>query len=153
MKRLIPILLMFFSMQAYSQSATVIAEKANLRGTPTENGKVTDKLGRDTQVEVIKQNGGWFLVQTDENVGWIHGNTIKLVGSPDISSTSIPAATPLSTQRSITESVPSRSTVTSEPDQPRRSSASSQYILGPRGGCYYINSKGKKTYVDHGLCN
>ena len=29
---------------------------------------------------------------------------------------------------------------------------SSQYILGPRGGCYYINSNGKKTYVDHDKC-
>lgn len=26
-------------------------------------------------------------------------------------------------------------------------------IRGPRGGCYYINSRGKKTYVDRGLCN
>lgn len=27
------------------------------------------------------------------------------------------------------------------------------YIRGPRGGCYYINSSGKKTYVDKSLCN
>lgn len=26
------------------------------------------------------------------------------------------------------------------------------YITGPRGGCYYINSHGNKTYVDHGFC-
>ena len=26
------------------------------------------------------------------------------------------------------------------------------YITGPRGGCYYINSNGNKTYVDHSLC-
>lgn len=26
------------------------------------------------------------------------------------------------------------------------------YLLGPRGGCYYINSHGNKTYVDHSLC-
>lgn len=28
-----------------------------------------------------------------------------------------------------------------------------KYIRGPRGGCYYINSKGNKTYVDRSLCN
>ena len=28
-----------------------------------------------------------------------------------------------------------------------------QYIRGPRGGCYYINSNGNKTYVDRSLCN
>ncbi len=34
--------------------------------------------------------------------------------------------------------------------QPRR--RSSIYHWGPRGGCYYINSHGNKTYVDHSLC-
>lgn len=28
-----------------------------------------------------------------------------------------------------------------------------QYIRGPRGGCYYINRNGNKTYVDRSLCN
>lgn len=27
------------------------------------------------------------------------------------------------------------------------------YIRGPRGGCYYINRNGGKTYVDRSLCN
>lgn len=27
-----------------------------------------------------------------------------------------------------------------------------KYILGPRGGCYYINRNGNKTYVDRALC-
>ncbi len=31
--------------------------------------------------------------------------------------------------------------------------SSRQYIRGPRGGCYYINSNGNKTYVDRSLCN
>lgn len=26
------------------------------------------------------------------------------------------------------------------------------YIRGPRGGCYYINSNGNKTYVDRSKC-
>ena len=32
-------------------------------------------------------------------------------------------------------------------------SSSRNYIRGPRGGCYYINSGGNKVYVDRGLCN
>jgi hypothetical protein len=31
-------------------------------------------------------------------------------------------------------------------------SGSNGYILGPRGGCYYINSGGNKTYVERSLC-
>ena len=27
------------------------------------------------------------------------------------------------------------------------------YYTGPRGGCYYINSNGNKTYVDHSYCS
>lgn len=27
------------------------------------------------------------------------------------------------------------------------------YIRGPRGGCYYINSNGNKSYVDHSYCS
>jgi hypothetical protein len=27
------------------------------------------------------------------------------------------------------------------------------YIRGPRGGCYYINRNGNKTYVDRSMCN
>jgi hypothetical protein len=33
-----------------------------------------------------------------------------------------------------------------------RPKSSHTYITGPRGGCYYINSHGKKTYVDRALC-
>jgi hypothetical protein len=29
----------------------------------------------------------------------------------------------------------------------------SRYTVGPRGGCYYLNSSGRKTYVDRGLCS
>lgn len=35
------------------------------------------------------------------------------------------------------------------PRQPR----SNGFIRGPRGGCYYINSRGNKTYVDRGMCD
>lgn len=32
------------------------------------------------------------------------------------------------------------------------SASSHVYITGKRGGCYYINKNGNKTYVDHRLC-
>ena len=34
-----------------------------------------------------------------------------------------------------------------------RSSTYRTYYRGPRGGCYYINSNGNKTYVARNLCN
>lgn len=36
----------------------------------------------------------------------------------------------------------------------RSSSSSIKYYKdGPKGGCYYINSNGNKTYVDRSYCN
>lgn len=35
----------------------------------------------------------------------------------------------------------------------RRPATRGGYIRGPRGGCYYINRNGNKTYVDRSLCN
>lgn len=35
----------------------------------------------------------------------------------------------------------------------RKSKNSRIYYSGPRGGCYYINSNGNKTYVSRSLCN
>ncbi|MEJ7623746.1 MAG: DUF4236 domain-containing protein [Pyrinomonadaceae bacterium] len=35
----------------------------------------------------------------------------------------------------------------------RRVASSGRYMLGPRGGCYYINGNGNKTYVDRSLCS
>ena len=31
--------------------------------------------------------------------------------------------------------------------------SSHTYIAGPHGGCYYINRKGRKTYVNRSLCS
>lgn len=41
-----------------------------------------------------------------------------------------------------------------EPPPARKTVLSDRvYIIGPRGGCYYINSSGKKVYVDRNKCN
>ena len=50
--------------------------------------------------------------------------------------------------KSTSPSPSSRRTNTSKSSTSTRS-----YIRGPRGGCYYINSNGNKTYVDRSMCN
>jgi len=141
MKKLIVFLVILtLSIAAYSQTATVIAENANLRGTPSETGKVVDKVSRDTALEVIKQKGAWYLVQTVDYVGWLHGNTIKLTS-------------PLTLETVVddTPSAPATSKPTSTTNSEKTTTRT--YIRGSRGGCYYINSNGNKTYVDRNLCN
>lgn len=118
-----------------AQTATVISENANLRGTPNQSGKVVSTLSIGSTVEVIKQNGSWFLVQSDEYAGWMHGNTIRY-------------------QMAVVPNdyYPAPAKIKSTPST-KRSSESRYYIRGPRGGCYYINGNGNKTYVNRSLCN
>ena len=68
-------------------SATVIATKANLRGTPSVRGKIVTTVKKDDTVDVISKRGAWYLVQTIDSVGWITGNSISILST----STSNPA--------------------------------------------------------------
>ena len=126
-----------FTISANSQTASVIAENANLRGTPSEQGKVIDTISIGKTAFVLMQKGVWFLLQTDDYVGWVHGNTIKIDDPKLVTNSSAPVTLK-----------------TSKATSPRVTSSESRtYIRGSRGGCYYINANGKKTYVDRSVCN
>lgn len=131
------ILVFAYCFTVNAQTASVIAENANLRGTPNAGGKVVDTLSEGAILEVLQQKGVWFLVQSTDFVGWVHGDTIKYVGA-----------------ETDTNYLPSYSTPRlSKPRTVRQPTSTGNYIRGPRGGCYYINRNGNKTYVDRSLCN
>jgi hypothetical protein len=95
-----------------------------------------------------------------------------LTSPPVVSPSTSPspaAAVPSNSNRAAKKSVPSPSAqVSPKPDDSEMSadrktypgnttytqpsSSGRTYITGPRGGCYYINSSGNKTYVDHSFC-
>ncbi len=129
----IVVFILLFTVSAQAQSATVITENANLRGTPNQSGKIVTTLGIGAALEVIKQSGSWFLVQSDEYAGWMHGNTIRY----EANATTFYGPPVTKKSKPLT----------------KRSASSQYYIRGPRGGCYYLNSNGNKTYVDRNLCN
>ncbi len=120
---LLSLLVCVGSGSVYSQTAQVVVKEANLRGTPSVKGKIVDTLPYNSALEVFKKKGKWYLVQAVDYVGWINGNTIILFDAQ--------VKTPVK-------------------KQPPRTSR--KYIPGSRGGCYYINSRGNKTYVSRSLC-
>jgi hypothetical protein len=129
--------------------AVVIAENANLRGIPNSSGKVVTTIPRNLDVEIITQKGPWFLVQTPELVGWLHGDTIKL-GPGRVRGGVPPAALPTFDESSLY--VAPRPAQT-KPRTKRTAPEARRYIRGPRGGCFYYSSGGSKVYVDRGLCS
>jgi hypothetical protein len=147
--KILSILFIFvFGLSVFGQTAVVTTDNANLRGTPTEKGKVVEKLKRETPLEVLKQRDVWFLVQTIDYVGWISGDAVKLT-SPLTIDTIDEIAIPKKTQNSAPAAIAPQPA----PQPPAaRTTDSRTYIRGSRGGCYYINSNGKKTYVDRSLC-
>ena len=128
------LLTLIFVVSIKAQTATVIVENANLRGTPRESGKVVETLPSGAKGTVLQQKGAWFLLQTDDYVGWIHGNTIKVDNESSL------------------QTVPLKQSTKSKPTS-TRSSESRTYLRGSRGGCYYLNSNGNKTYVERSFCN
>lgn len=51
-----------------------------------------------------------------------------------------------------TPSYSSPATYSATHSSPSPRSTYRHYITGPRGGCYYINGNGNKTYVDRSMC-
>lgn len=51
------------------------------------------------------------------------------------------------------ETIRKKTSTTKKTNAKRKPRSSRTYYTGPRGGCYYINSNGNKTYVDRSFCN
>ena len=132
---------------AQGRTATVISERANLRDTPSQTGEVKQEVAVGTSIKVLDRKGAWYVVRIEDSVGWMHGNTFRFGGGSSVEQ----SAPTLDTSPSPVESTPRpprpRST-SIQPDVPGRG-----YIRGPRGGCYYYSSSGRKVYVDRSLCN
>ncbi len=154
-------LLLAFSASAQTKTITVISEKANLRGTPSPSGAVVEQVAQNEEFELITSKGAWYLVQTARFVGWLHGNTIKLNANAQASEPTVLKEVParVDTEIVIRPGVSEPTTSTTAPTVTEETPTNAPiadtqrtYITGERGGCYYINSNGNKTYVDRSLC-
>ncbi|WP_298547103.1 hypothetical protein [uncultured Aquimarina sp.] len=120
---------------------TSIESKIKRSGSIYENtNRYSSKLAdtkRDTKIYVIEYdaNNKYFKVVYNNKIGYIPANDVK-------------------TNKALKEK--KRNTYRSKKAKyysSFKSTSSRRYIRGPRGGCYYINSNGNKTYVSRSLCN
>jgi hypothetical protein len=61
-----------------TDSVTVTAVQANLRGTPNMKGIVVSKFSKGQSFELINNQADWFLVQTPDYVGWLHKTVAEI---------------------------------------------------------------------------
>lgn len=102
----------------FGQDATVNSDNATVRGTPTVVGRVIDTIPRNTKVEIIQQKGNWYLVQTDEVVGWVYGDALRLLGTRAVAPANWPVPLPTPRPRlenHVTTGTTSSSTTTVQP--------------------------------------
>jgi hypothetical protein len=140
---------------AQVRTATVISERANLRETPVQASKVKQEVAVGTSIKVLDRKGAWYVVRIDDSVGWMHGNTFRFGGGSGIrqpnpvleeGESPVPTADTSHPSRSRSDAVRSS-------DSGARAGSGRTFIRGPRGGCYYYSSSGRKVYVDRSLCN
>lgn len=114
-----------------SEVRYVTASSLNVRENPNASASILGRIAQSEEISVLDRNNGWLLVQSrSAGRGWV---------SEQFTSTSRP--TPV--YRPPAPIAP----IYTPPPQ-----TSGRYIRGPRGGCYYINRNGNKTYVDRSLC-
>jgi ketosteroid isomerase-like protein len=109
-------------------NAAVVAFKLVGTTTKTDGTKsVTHHLNTGT---FIKRNGRWQVV------AWQATSIPKLESQSKGETQAIPSA-------------PKTLVMTPTPTSPN---SARTYSRGSRGGCYYLNARGIKTYVDHSYC-
>lgn len=125
---------------AGQSTAIVVAAGARIYDRPTTISEVKKEVPIRTSVRLLDTVDGWSVVRIDDLVGWMPPNTLS---SARTSSGS--AKGPSSSALGLLGN--------GSAGHARPSTAAERvYIRGPRGGCYYINRSGNKTYVDRSLC-
>lgn len=90
-----------------AQDIGTVVTRGPLRGTAEASGIVTAFLESGDKFEVIRQQGPWYLLQTNKYVGWMHGNFIRIdvfETLPDLSRFAIDPNKPRPTNKPVTGS-------------------------------------------------
>lgn len=120
--------------QQYGDAAVVafklVGNTTKADGTKT----VSNHLNTGT---FIKRHGKWQVV------AWQATTVLKSETKP-IAQTTAVESKPVTLLTS--------SSASSTPLKQTNSGSARTHLKGPRGGCYYLNSRGSKVYVDHSYC-
>ncbi|WP_165750430.1 hypothetical protein [Cellulophaga sp. Z1A5H] len=140
-------------------SITVIARKGTkLKKDSFVYADIITTFEEDKEVIILDFRDDYFKVCQGSLCGYVHSLWIKRNNVTSIfikfKETEKKQNTELNSKSSTYNSSLLNSNQTSNPSYKASSYSSSRnYYRGPRGGCYYINPKGNKSYVARNLCN
>lgn len=121
--------------QQYGSAAVVAFKLVGNTTRPDGTKSVSNHLNTGT---FIKRNGKWQVVAWQAT---IVPKPVPETKSASQTQAIEPKPAPLVTTQNAAEAPHPSSTV-----------GARTYLRGPRGGCYYLSSGGKKIYVDHDNC-
>lgn len=140
------------------------AEVADILAAPSNTGAFVQRndggfasapLGLKTKSQNIQPSTSVEVIQTDNSASAGSESTVPF-NSPTVVETikadNQPAAPTIDNTSKTQVQVPSSTSVDSS-NKEVKNSGTKTYILGPRGGCYYLTASGSKSYVDRSRCN
>jgi endonuclease YncB( thermonuclease family) len=129
---------------------------ANLADVPpgsiigNKNSMVYHIPGCSTYAKVGADNRVIFKTREEaEKAGFKMAKNCATSGRSEESVLDTPQTLPAANPNPLPAPLPATTTSTKKDEK----KTDRTYIKGSRGGCYYINSNGNKTYVDKALCN
>ncbi|MGQ0542777.1 MAG: thermonuclease family protein [Blastocatellia bacterium] len=157
--------------EAYAKNSTAgiwsgnQAEVADILAAPSNTGTVVQRndggfasapVGLRTKSQNIQPSTSVEVIQTDNSASAGSESRVPF-NSPPVVETNKADDQPTTTgsdntSKPLQAQVPAN-TSTASSNKETKSSGTKTYILGPRGGCYYLTASGSKSYVDRSRCN
>jgi len=82
MRKILGALLLALALPALAAQSGTTTRSAELRATPTVNGKLLATLPAGAKVDVIKRVGGWYEVKTSAGAaGWVRMWLLRFTGT------------------------------------------------------------------------
>jgi hypothetical protein len=130
---------------------------------PSAKSKVIGIFWPYTYVKKLqeKEVNGYVKVKIDDHVGFVFSSFLVdridkvTVASPNKEAAYKGYFTSLMESTTVQSTIPSTapSNHGTQSSELKSSSSLRTYYRGPKGGCYYFSSSGKKVYVDKSHCN
>lgn len=72
------ILMIIFTIPSFASTAIVNTETLNLRKEASTDSNIIELLSQNDEIEIISEDGDWYKVKHEENIGYVKKEYIKL---------------------------------------------------------------------------